>query len=273
MPTATSFTAFAQGNGLGFVPLKRDVSGYDKWQTLGGFKDTDVGSPSDAQIQTSLSNAVNIYWNLQGVTIFCDASDDDSIPTTSASAGSPGGTDTFPISNAGLPNTRAVGTGGDPLLVYDNELYALDTDADRAPQTSTSICTAKINTNIIRMYDGATSSESNFVGYGIGSAIGGAAASGESSASSPNIGINADVFIGSFLNGTPSDTTQRKTQLEYVTITQTSPPISIPIVCLADAQASHAATFDVRATDFYAEVDLNNKNARSEIADVRRYSY
>ena len=34
MPTADSFNALGIGNGFPFNPDKRDVSGFDKWQTF-----------------------------------------------------------------------------------------------------------------------------------------------------------------------------------------------------------------------------------------------
>lgn len=63
MPTATPFTALGRGNGFPFCPARVDVDDFDHWITLGGFKKTDGGSPSQAQIDLSLANAMKIFWN------------------------------------------------------------------------------------------------------------------------------------------------------------------------------------------------------------------
>lgn len=63
MPTAEPFTALGAGNGFPFCPTRVDVEDYDYWITLGGFKKTDGGSPSPAQINLSLTNAMKLFWN------------------------------------------------------------------------------------------------------------------------------------------------------------------------------------------------------------------
>jgi len=69
MPTATSFKALGKGNGFPFCLQTIDVldrgdgNEYDHWVTLGGFKKTDSGSPTQSQIDTSLQNAMKLFWN------------------------------------------------------------------------------------------------------------------------------------------------------------------------------------------------------------------
>jgi len=70
MPTATSFTALGRGNGFPFcletvdVLDRGDGNPYDHWVTLGGFKKTSGGSPTQSQINLSLQNAMKLFWNV-----------------------------------------------------------------------------------------------------------------------------------------------------------------------------------------------------------------
>jgi len=50
--------------GFPFCPGRVDVDDYDYWTTLSGFKKTDGGTPTQAQIDLSLANAMQLYWNL-----------------------------------------------------------------------------------------------------------------------------------------------------------------------------------------------------------------
>lgn len=63
MPEAAPFTALERGNGFPFCLERVDVEDFEYWITLGGFKKTDGGSPSQAQINLSLANAMKIFWN------------------------------------------------------------------------------------------------------------------------------------------------------------------------------------------------------------------
>lgn len=73
MPEATPFAALGRGNGFPFCPTRVDVDTYDAWITLGGFKKTDGGSPSQAQIDLSLANAMKLFWLVNG----CDIKNQD----------------------------------------------------------------------------------------------------------------------------------------------------------------------------------------------------
>jgi len=74
MPTATSFKALGKGNGFPFclntidVLDRGDGNAYDYWVTLGGFKKTDPGLPTQSQINTSLQNAMKLFWSSHKIT-------------------------------------------------------------------------------------------------------------------------------------------------------------------------------------------------------------
>ena len=74
MPTATQFKALGKGNGFPFcletvnVLDRGDGNEYDHWVTLGGFKKTDTGSPTQSQINTSLQKAMALFWNAHQIT-------------------------------------------------------------------------------------------------------------------------------------------------------------------------------------------------------------
>ena len=87
MPTATAFKALGLHNGFPFsletidVLDRGDGSPYDYWVTLGGFKKTDSGLPTQTQINLSLQNAMKLFWN--GYKINGTASLDSSYNTAS----------------------------------------------------------------------------------------------------------------------------------------------------------------------------------------------
>ncbi len=66
MPVAEQFNAFGRGNGFPYCLPEVDVSTYDYWVTLGG---TQKGSsPTQAEIDLSLANAMKLFWNYNGHT-------------------------------------------------------------------------------------------------------------------------------------------------------------------------------------------------------------
>ena len=77
MPTATSFAALGKGNGFPFCVPEVDVSSFPYWVTMGNFKKTDSGSPTQEQIDLSLSNAMKLFWNFNGYTAVLGGNSDD----------------------------------------------------------------------------------------------------------------------------------------------------------------------------------------------------
>ena len=161
---ATPFTALGAGNGLPACLTKVNVADrgdgnpYDYWTTLSGW--SKVSTPADdaakaTSISESLTLAMKIFWNYNG----CSALDEYINPDGSSSSytstidmdGGEYGTvlfrgNGFSSSENKAPNER----------VCYNSFRAEDVDE-----------VLFFDIKIIRMYNGITTDESNFVGYGI----------------------------------------------------------------------------------------------------------
>ena len=154
MPTATPFTALGRGNGFPFcVTRKIDVSAKEKWTTLGG---TQKGSsPSNSEIQTSLANAVKIFWNTNEL-LGSVASSKTSTPLPQIIYRKEGSSFINPTTDPEEPKDRACER--DDYSDYRN-LYTV------GPNNGTK--SGFIGLGVVRMYDGDNSDEDNFVGYGL----------------------------------------------------------------------------------------------------------
>ena len=150
MPTATTFQAKGRRNGFPFCVTKKiDVSAKHKWTTLGG---TQKGSsPSNSEIQTSLANAVKIFWNTNELFGSAESSK-TSTPLPSI------------IYRKGFFNpTTDPEEPKDRVCERDNGLYINVYSAGPANGTKSGF----IDLRIMRMYDGDINDEDNFVGYGL----------------------------------------------------------------------------------------------------------
>jgi len=151
MPTATKFTALGRGNGFPFcVTRKIDVSTKEKWTTLGGTQKE--SSPSNSEIQLSFVNAVKIFWNtneLLGSVVSSKTS--DSLPSIIYRKQGSGSIN--PTTDPEEPKDRVCERGS-----YIN-IYTVGAGNGEK--------SGSINLGIMRMYDGDTSDENNFVGYGL----------------------------------------------------------------------------------------------------------
>ena len=167
MPTATSFTALGRGNGFPFCASKIDVSVYDNWITLGG---TAKGNnPTDEEKSTSLANAMKLWWNYYSATGSFSASSSDPI----GGSGSVTHTDKEVIIKAigeedALEPVNRSCKGTDPFLFRNDSLVTQFLDEDNVVNNfAFAFITAGSFQFIRRMYNGTTSDESNFVGYGV----------------------------------------------------------------------------------------------------------
>lgn len=68
MPTATRFTAFGRGNGFPFCIDDENVDSYFDYVTLGGYRKSDTGDPTQQQIDDSLVGAMKLFWNSYSLT-------------------------------------------------------------------------------------------------------------------------------------------------------------------------------------------------------------
>lgn len=164
MPTADSFTALGKGNGFPFCLDKIDVSEYDYWVTLGGFKKTDSGSPSQAQIDLSLRNAMKLWWNTAGLDVTISASLDSGIPgSISSEIIDP----VFEI--IGEPKTRVCEHDIDESFFDEDELEFGSSGVIARTRVEASYLVGE--SYFVRMYNGSTDDEVNFVGLGIDSSL------------------------------------------------------------------------------------------------------
>jgi hypothetical protein len=152
MPTAQPFNALGKGNGFPFcVTNKINVSfaSYD-WITLGGTRKGNT--PTDAEIHTSFVNAVKIFWNTNELLCSVESSKTStSLPPIIYRKDSIFNSTTDPEE----PKDRA--------CERDNGAYANGYSAGQ----NNGLISGVINLGIARMYNGDTSDENNFVGYGL----------------------------------------------------------------------------------------------------------
>jgi hypothetical protein len=205
MPATSQFSALGDGNGFPFCADKVDVSGFTNWITLGGFA-KGAGSPTEQQINDSLKNAMKLYWNLNSGTASYSASFSRTA-SGSSSSGSVTETNREVIiirdgETVGLePRDRACrGTN----LFNPNYLKASFDSDDSSDGSAFGNIDLGDTTFIRRMYDGSTSDESNFVGYGVRNVI-----DSSSFASTPFGGSESQVSVtvGSYLDGTTANGT------------------------------------------------------------------
>jgi len=177
MPTATEFTALGTGNGFPFCLNKIDVSDrgdgepFDYWVTLGGFKKTDGGSPSQAQIDLSLRNAMKLFWNINKL----EGSVTDEEDTTLVNPGD------LTIANLDI-DAEDYGSltvnwsdfSNYPSSTFEpkdrvcSQNFVVEKNQGDAPYQSGLNFYLNIEPAVFRMYDGSTTDEDNFVGYGCG---------------------------------------------------------------------------------------------------------
>ena len=162
MPTADSFTALGMGNGFPFCPTKLDVTatdsgGYDvwpMWSTIDGYNKSTVAARTAAGIIESKRLAMLYIWNTYQLTGSVTVGSDSLLNVNSEDDTSSG--------NPLPPRSRVCLDGND---VFGD--YVETEDADEYPVASLDLSAPL---NVTAMYDGSTSSESNFIGYGIGNA-------------------------------------------------------------------------------------------------------
>ena len=246
MPTATPFKALGKGNGFPFCPAKVDVSAYDYWSTLGGFKKTDGGTPTNQQIADSLGNAMKLFWNLNGAS----ATFEDNNPTS----------ETTEIDmDAGTYESISFGseTGNQPPI--DRvcfEGYASYNSVNYPLPTPDPIVELDIFMGIRRLYNGSTSNEDNFIGYGTNGVAfdltGGA--------------FYVFLFIGSYMDGTNAPST-------YQDIFETHVIDGIPFGVRASGFLSDTLSLSSDGTSVTAGADASSYSSSLKFHDMDFYTY
>jgi hypothetical protein len=245
MPTATSFTALGRGNGFPFCASKVDVTqgfnaqingdryegepgagGSINWVTLGGVSS---GSASQAQIDLSLSNAMKLYYNFYSVqagnlsaSSEAEGSYSSSVSTEADNTNAEAIFIRSGESDALIPSRRvcqgtSIAVPGFSTFIM--QALSRDSDADGANNSGASISS---NVSIIRMYNGSTDNESNFVGYGVEGVVALASAGTDASVPSGGGGVESLVSIkvgsisqGDNESGSSSDGTLKFDQKYY----------------------------------------------------------
>lgn len=163
MPEAQNFKALGAGNGFPYCLTKSDISSFSHWVTLGGYKQTDSGSPvTQAQIDLSLKTAMNLWWNAYRFNIDIEMKGTNGGSTQTY-------TQSFFETTPNQPSERASetghgiiggGIGPDPSVYPEANVL----DFFTAHRGSYQI-------QIHRYYNGDKENESNFIGYGLGRSL------------------------------------------------------------------------------------------------------
>ena len=149
MPTADKFSTNGVYNGFPSCFQKVDIRGFDFWITASGYnKDDSAQAPTQAQIDQSLQAAGKLFWNLHKVNV------DTFYDEWSLSEQFVTGIDNGVVADAIEPRERVCGGS-----------LSINLDIDR----NIPIIRGEISTtDIHRFYNGATTDETNFIGYGFG---------------------------------------------------------------------------------------------------------
>ena len=266
---ATPFAAFVRGSGLPFcVNSKLDVSGYFNWCVLGEYdtsgsiaQKSNYASLSTAQKEfaknKSIANAMRLFFNTNSIAYNISAT---------GSAVDVNGSTVYDLSEA-LNATSSITSdlqvversGAFPASEQVNTSSAL-APRDRSCSSGSSAfskrekhfggqavvsVSARINTGtqssdgqIVRMYNGSTSSESNFVGYGISQYW---ILSSRSTTDSPAIGVQSDFYTASYLQfQLETDTDEGGTTAlvsQNVTAIKSSLSADAPMLLIAQAES------------------------------------
>jgi len=190
MPTADTFSTLGAFNGFPGCVAKVDVSSYDKWTTLSGHNKDSGGVPTSAKVRDSHKLAVRLYWNLHQVTAYTfdlalPAEVDNLIVTGEEWTG---GT----VADAIQPRERMCSGS---ISTYTAEDLSLASRASGRVDVT-------LETGIARLYDGVTTSETNFIGYGMGANTDFNEDKSGSISTSANDGgvVSAEVSIGGYGN-------------------------------------------------------------------------
>lgn len=169
MPTATPFKALGAGNGFTSCLQKVDVSGYDRWTTLGGVS-KESPTPTNAKIAKSLDNAMKLYWNLYSLKGTCSVSGTDADGSTISSSVDEVVADFIDEDEVkhSKPHERVSHPG-----VLSTEDFKYDGKSSLGGLFEADVqLSIGIEFEFMRFYNGATTDENNFIGYGLESFFG-----------------------------------------------------------------------------------------------------
>ena len=158
MPAVNSFAALGVGNGFPFCPAKEDISAYDLWSTIDGYNKSNTSPRIAAGIAESKRLAMLYIWNtyqlIGSVTVSSETISD---PNSEDNANTPTGDPLNPRSRVCLAYNEGFSDFGE---LYSSTSYLM------------AFLDLYVHLRVTAMYNGSTSDESNFIGYGIGDADG-----------------------------------------------------------------------------------------------------
>ena len=172
MPTATPFKALGAGNGLPSCLSKRNVSSDGKWTTLGGYNKDHAASrdPTPGEISLSQINAMKVFWNANG---FSGEYTEQYEPTQVTSVTldlDAGDYDYSEWYKSFSQSDDNVNKEPKDRVCYRNWIAGKwDSDENSDGSSGNNVLDEITMSSIpYRMYDGVTTDEDNFVGYGGG---------------------------------------------------------------------------------------------------------
>lgn len=223
MPTAEKFKALGVGNGFTYCLQKVDVtdgtsyyigSGQGThWMTLGGVSN-DNPTASKEQIKLSFINAMKLWWNMYSVqagnltassqvTSVVGFADENQYGTLSGwpadSSAVDGSNGIGVMKQMDLENINQTIVALPHLRVSGNRLLAGNSERDGPNDGRLSLmrsrCSYGANFSIIKMYNGSTNDESNFVGYGVSDNVASAGADTRAEVRGAQSGVDVQINI------------------------------------------------------------------------------
>ena len=148
MTETQHFMSRGVGNGFTSCLAKVNVSGFDFWTTLSGVN-KDSPTTSDALISESLVNAMKLFWNYNGHSVDVDLGGIQTL--------------TIDIEQGDFDSL----SGGTAPFESKDRVCANNWDVDRVEDPEFGDRHISLRIDPIRMYNGLTDDEDNFVGYGM----------------------------------------------------------------------------------------------------------
>jgi len=264
---ATPFAAFVRGSGLPFcVNSKLDVSGYFNWCVLGEYdtsgsiaQKSNYASLSTAQKEfaknKSIANAMRLFFNTNSIaynisatgsvvdiygstvydlseTLNATSSITSDLRVVEVSGGFPANYQVN-TSSALEPRDRSCSPGSGAFSTREKHF------GNRARVIVSAGITTGTQSSIVRMYNGSTSSESNFVGYGIRQYW---KLSSNSTTDSQFLGVRSDFYTASYLQyqleiDPPEEGGHKAIVSQNVTAIKSSLSADAPMLLIAQASS------------------------------------